>query len=136
MNNEFSNIADKKYRMTRQRNVILEELRRVRTHPSADEVYEMVRHRIPHISLGTVYRNLEILSDNGYATRLDMCGTQMRFDGNAQNHYHTRCAKCGKVDDLPIEPIPEITDVIKSLSDYKILDYRLEFLGICSSCEG
>jgi Fur family ferric uptake transcriptional regulator len=121
--------------MTRQRRVILEELRKVKTHPTADEVYEMVRLRIPHISLGTVYRNLEILSQNGYAMQLDMCGSQMRFDGNAQNHYHTRCTKCGKIDDLPIEPIHEIENLIKSLSDYNIHDYRLEFLGICSSCE-
>ncbi|MHB1458080.1 MAG: Fur family transcriptional regulator [Armatimonadota bacterium] len=135
MNNEFSNVSDKKNRMTRQRRVILEELRKVQTHPSADEVYEMVRHRIPHISLGTVYRNLEILSDNGFAMRLEMCGTQMRFDGNAENHYHTRCTKCGRVDDLHIEPIAEIADVIESLPDKTIYDYRLEFLGICSLCE-
>lgn len=135
MNNEFPKVNGMKYRMTRQRRVILEELRKVQTHPSADEVYEMVRHRIPHISLGTVYRNLEILSENGYAIRLDMCGTQMRFDGNPQNHYHSRCTKCGRVSDVSIEPIIEIEDAVKSLSEFNIHDYRLEFLGICSSCE-
>ena len=52
-------------RMTRQRKVILEELCKVDTHPSADEVYALVRKRLPRISLGTVYRNLEILAESG-----------------------------------------------------------------------
>ncbi|MGE5577510.1 MAG: Fur family transcriptional regulator, partial [Syntrophothermus sp.] len=51
--------------MTRQRQIILEELKNVTTHPTADEVYEMVRRRLPRISLGTVYRNLELLAEEG-----------------------------------------------------------------------
>ena len=58
--------------MTRQRQIILEELRKVVTHPSADEVYEMVRKRLPRISLGTIYRNLEILSENGDIQKLEL----------------------------------------------------------------
>jgi len=60
-------IKEKKqlFRMTRQRRIILEELRKVDSHPTADEVYEMVRRQLPRISLGTVYRNLEILSREG-----------------------------------------------------------------------
>jgi Fur family ferric uptake transcriptional regulator len=57
--------------MTRQRRVILEELRKVNTHPSADEIYEIVRKRLPRISLGTVYRNLEILSESGDIQKLE-----------------------------------------------------------------
>jgi Fur family ferric uptake transcriptional regulator len=67
--------------MTRQRKVILEELRNVDTHPSADEIYEMVRKRLPHISLGTVYRNLEILSETGAIQKLELGCAQKKFDG-------------------------------------------------------
>ena len=88
-------------RMTRQRNVILEELRKVDTHPSADEVYDMVRRRLPRISLGTVYRNLEILSQNGRIQKLEIGGTQKRFDGNPANHYHLRCIHCDRLADAP-----------------------------------
>ena len=88
-------------RMTRQRKVILEELRKVDTHPSADEVYEMVRKRIPRISLGTVYRNLEILSERGDIQKLELGCTLKRFDGVPENHYHIRCVDCGRVVDAP-----------------------------------
>ena len=74
-------------RMTQQRQVILEELRNVNTHPSADEIYEMVRKRLPRISLGTVYRNLEILCASGEIQKLEAGGSIKRFDGNPRNHY-------------------------------------------------
>lgn len=79
--------------MTRQRSVILEELRKVTTHPSADGIYEMVRKRLPRISLGTIYRNLEILFENGDIRRLDTGSHLRRFDGRAEDHYH--CAATG-----------------------------------------
>ena len=59
------------FRMTRQRGIILEELRKINTHPSADEIYERVRKHLPRISLGTVYRNLEILSELGEIQKLE-----------------------------------------------------------------
>ena len=71
-------------RMTRQRRVILEELRKVNNHPSAYEIYEFVRKRLPRISLGTVYRNLEILSESGDIQKLEPGCSLKRFDGN----YH------------------------------------------------
>ena len=85
-------------RMTRQREVILEELRKVNTHPSADEVYEMVRKRLPRISLGTVYRNLEILSESGDIQKLEPGCTLKRFDGNPSEHSHIRCIRCDRIE--------------------------------------
>ncbi|MDR2745258.1 MAG: transcriptional repressor, partial [Desulfovibrio sp.] len=76
--------------MTRQRSVILEELRKVDTHPTADELYTIVRVRLPHISLGTVYRNLEYLVAAGEIARLESAGTSMRFDGDVSGHQHVR----------------------------------------------
>ncbi|MHB0886048.1 MAG: Fur family transcriptional regulator [Bacillota bacterium] len=124
-------------RMTRQRQIILEELRKVTSHPTADEVYEMVRKRMPHISLGTVYRNLELLSGVGEIQTLELAGTQKRFDGNPANHYHARCLKCGRVTDLdlPVKALNGLEDVIAEASGFKVVGHRLKFLGLCPRCQ-
>lgn len=120
--------------MTQQRQVILEELRKVTTHPTADEVCQTVRQRMPHISLGTVYRNLEILAANGLIQKLELTGHQMRFDGNADYHHHVRCCNCGRVADLPAKPIGVPLGEIQLMTDFAITGYRVEFLGLCPEC--
>ena len=123
------------FRMTKQRKVILEELKKVTSHPTADEVYEMVRKRLPRISLGTVYRNLEILSQLGLIQKLEAGGVQKRFDGNPQNHYHFRCLCCGRVEDFSFEPISALEKVVSNRGDYEIMGHRLEFIGLCPRCK-
>ena len=126
--------SNQKYRMTNQRQVILEEIQKVNTHPTADEVYEMVRRRLPRISLGTVYRNLEILSTRGLIQKVGPLSSQMRFDGITKNHYHLRCIYCGKVEDAPIETVDKLENAIREKSDYSIIGHKLEFIGICPEC--
>jgi len=123
-----------KYRITHQRRVILEEIRKEDIHPTADEVYEMVRKRLPRISLGTVYRNLEILATCGLIQKIGPVSTQMRFDGNPCNHYHIRCIHCGRVDNAPVDLVDNIEKEVRQKIDYTILGHRLEFLGICPAC--
>jgi Fur family ferric uptake transcriptional regulator len=120
--------------MTHQREVILEEIRKVNTHPTADEVYTMVRKRLPRISMGTVYRNLEILSTLGLIQKVGPVTSQMRFDGNTRVHYHIRCLRCGRLGDAPMEPVSNIEDPVRGATDYAILGHRLEFVGICPLC--
>ena len=120
--------------MTRQRMIILEELRKVNTHPSADEVYEMVRKRLPRISLGTVYRNLELLSKTGEIQKLELGSTLKRFDGNPYDHYHIRCIQCDRVVDAHIDSGLNFDDVISKTSDFKIIGHKLEFIGLCPEC--
>jgi len=122
--------------MTRQREVILEELRKVNTHPSADEVYEMVRRRLPRISLGTVYRNLEILSEAGDIQKLEPGCTLKRFDGNPSEHSHIRCIRCDRIADMPMVPGLEFDLKKVHATDFKILGHRLEFIGVCPQCLG
>ncbi len=122
-------------RITKQRQLILDELCSVTSHPTADELYQMVRKRLPKISLGTVYRNLEILSDCGIIQKLDIGGTQKRFDGNASTHYHVRCSRCGRVDDLSIPPDFNVEKTASRLTRFKILRHRLEFTGLCPDCQ-
>ncbi|WP_457572020.1 Fur family transcriptional regulator [Desulfovulcanus sp.] len=120
-------------RLTRQRKVILEALRGVTTHPTADEVYDMVRKNLPKISLGTVYRNLEILSEMGLIQKLEIAGQQKRFDGNPEPHYHIRCIDCGRVCDVDFELDIDIKQ--KTISGFLVQGYRVEFFGICPDCQ-
>jgi len=123
-----------KLRMTRQRKVILEELRKVDTHPSADEVYEMVRKHLPRISLGTVYRNLEILSESGEIQKIELGCSSKRFDGIAENHYHIRCIDCDRLIDTPADFDVAVNHNLKNAIDFKIIGHKLEFIGICPDC--
>ena len=120
--------------MTQQRRVILEELRNVNTHPSADEVYAMVRKRLPRVSLGTIYRNLEILSTSGEIRRIDSGGNLKRFDGKAGDHYHIRCLRCDRLVDAFIELGLDIDKQLKGATDFLVFGHRLEFVGLCPHC--
>jgi Fur family ferric uptake transcriptional regulator len=126
--------SNQRYRTSNQRRVILEEIKKVNTHPTADEVYEIVRRRLPRISLGTVYRNLEVLSTCGLIQKIGPISNQMRFDGNTSNHYHIRCVYCGRVEDAPIETVEEIENRIREETDYTIIGHTLEFVGVCPEC--
>lgn len=124
------------FRMTCQRQVILEELKKAKTHPTADQVYELVRQRLPRISLGTVYRNLENLFEQGLIQKLDLAGTPRRFDGEVGNHYHVRCLKCGRVEDVALEAelISALAEARHGGTEYQITGHRLEFTGFCPQC--
>lgn len=120
--------------MTGRRKMILELLRNTSQHPTAGEVYQMVRERMPHISLGTVYRNLEILREAGMIQELEGAGRQKRFDANINNHYHVRCISCSRVEDLPVGIFAGIEEGIDGMSDFDIVGHRLEYLGVCRGC--
>lgn len=127
-------LEDTSLRMTKQRQVILEELRSVTSHPTADDMYDMVRRRLPNVSLGTVYRNLEILAESGVVQKIDIGGTKKRFDGNVDLHHHLRCTVCGRVDDAHIDTGVDLEAIAAMSTDYTILRHRLEFIGICPGC--
>ena len=122
------------HRNTRQRRVILEELRKLTSHPTAAELYEITRARLPKISLGTVYRNLELLTQMGMIQKLGLGAAEARFDGSIHPHDHVRCVHCGRVADANGMSLGPVKDQIESLGDYEILGYRLEFFGICPEC--
>lgn len=128
---------DRQQRLTRQRVVILEELKKVKSHPTAYDVYEMVRKRLPRISLGTVYRNLEHLASQGLVRRLDFGAGQRRFDADMDDHTHIRCISCGRVQDVPLNRSANITtmyEIVHRHTGYDVLDCELDFQGICPAC--
>lgn len=124
-----------KTRMTNQRRVILEELRKVDTHPTVDELYAIVKARMPHISLGTVYRNLDLLAETGEILRLDSAGSMRRFDGRMEPHRHVRCRVCGKVGDVFIDSHegPALDSI--SVPGFSVTAARVEYDGICDECK-
>jgi Fe2+ or Zn2+ uptake regulation protein len=128
-------IRQQGYRMTRQRAVVLEELTRTREHPKADEIYQMVRRRLPHISFGTVYRCLKLLQELGLVRELNFGKCFSRFEASSENHQHFTCTRCCKVYDiderLPV-PAPSVEVGGKKV---KITGFRLEFYGVCRDCQ-
>lgn len=127
-------LQPKNTRMTRQRKVILEELLKQNTHPSADEIYQMVRRRMPRISLGTVYRNLEVLASMGKIQKLELSGALKRYDWNTKKHYHIRCLHCDRVDDAPIAPLNQLENDLYGATVFEIIGHNLEFTGLCPDC--
>ncbi|MDD2465801.1 MAG: transcriptional repressor [Desulfobulbus sp.] len=122
-------------RLTTQRQIILEELSKVKTHPTASELYDMVRKRLPRIGLGTVYRNLELMAESGMILKIEVGGTQKRFDATTDEHYHIRCSMCGKVDDIDVPVVKELVAQATTSSSYLIQGHHVEFTGICGDCQ-
>jgi Fur family transcriptional regulator, ferric uptake regulator len=122
-------------RNTRQRQVILEELRKLKMHPTAASLYGIVRERLPSISLGTVYRNLEMLCAAGLVQKLEFGGAEARYDGTVARHDHIRCVQCGRLEDVGGPPLDLPGDHANDLGGYKILGHRFEYFGICAACQ-
>lgn len=124
-----------KLRNTAQRSMILSVLRSMKTHPTADELYEKVRATMPRISLGTVYRNLMMLAELGVVRKLETAGKQMRFDADLSPHVHIRCTSCGRVDDIWADPISlQKHEKDIDFRGYKVTGYSLEYEGLCPDC--
>ncbi|MFC1912637.1 transcriptional repressor [Chloroflexota bacterium] len=121
-------------RKSKQKEVVLEVVKKAHSHPTANWVYEQVKQAIPNISLGTVYRNLKSLKQEGEIQELNFNGAMSRFDGITRNHYHFRCERCGCIFDLD-EPVDEtLNDRIVQRTDFEVVDHHLEFYGQCQDC--
>ena len=136
----MSSVLDLKrnYRMTHQRRVILEAVKSSGDHPTADEIYEKVRKTLPRVSMGTVYRNLDILSSTGVIKKLEPDHPQMRFDWETADHYHITCVRCGRIEDIPVassdNPLESLENALGNLTKYGIFGHKLEFVGLCRRC--
>jgi Fe2+ or Zn2+ uptake regulation protein len=121
-------------RRSKQKDSILRLVKETNSHPTAEWIYEQVKKEIPHISLGTVYRNLKLLKQEGEISELGLSGT-LRFDGKTENHYHFRCVKCGHILDVD-EPVhKEIDEQVANRKGLKISYHVLEFRGLCRDCQ-
>jgi Fe2+ or Zn2+ uptake regulation protein len=110
-------------------------LRGTYSHPTADQIYDDVRKKIPNISKGTVYRNLKVLQEMELISELNFNGTVSRFEAKQESHYHFRCEKCGQVFDID-EPVDrELERKVALRTGFKILHHQLEFRGLCHDCQ-
>ena len=126
----------KAMRMTKQKKVILDILRNTKSHPSADWVYEQARRLVSDISLGTVYRNLNVLRDMGEISELNYGSTYSRYDGNAINHYHFFCEKCNNLFDVTIPVYEGLDKMVQETTGFEVKQHRMEFYGVCNECRG
>jgi len=121
-------------RNTRQREIMLQELQKLTTHPTAVGLYRIVARRLPKISLGTVYRNLDLLARTGVIQKLEFGSEEARFDGNTTPHDHIRCVKCGRVDDIAPQQLDLSGGAKDDFHGYSVLVRRVEFFGVCPQC--
>ena len=118
-------------RFSRQREEIYQAVYASRQHPTAEMVYQQLKPDMPKLSLGTVYRNLRQMAEEGRLLQLD--GPVIRFDGNTVSHTHFRCTECGCVLDLDV-PYDCALDRAADQSGCKISKHDLMFSGICPNC--
>jgi Fe2+ or Zn2+ uptake regulation protein len=118
-----------------QRDAILNDLRSLKTHPTAEDLYKRLRPRMPKISIGTVYRNLEQLSVAGIIRKLELSDRLRRFDGDLSPHFHRRCCSCGAVSDVPAERLDALFgELAAAAARHSCSGYHVEFTGVCGEC--
>jgi len=127
----------KTLKYSRQREAIMNYLAKTKEHPTADTIYMNIRETYPNISLGTVYRNLNLLVEQGEIIKFS-CGDGCdRFDGNADPHYHFVCKRCSNVYDLDmkIDSLNHINLIANAGFDGEVLGHSTIFYGYCPICK-
>lgn len=122
-------------RNSKQRDTILKIVRESDDHPTADMVYTRARMQIDNISLGTVYRNLNLLSEQGLIKKFKIVGDNERFDKTVIMHSHFVCKSCGKVIDIMEDSMKGFIDELSKKTDSQIERYEVSLLGTCSHCQ-
>jgi len=123
----------KSSRKTRQLEVIWETIKDDKSHPTADQIYERVRKKLPNISLGTVYRNLQKLV-NDQKLQVLMRGRAQHFDPLVERHQHFICESCGRVYDVLIDKQKDIKPAKLPHEGFKVTSHQLAFYGTCKHC--
>jgi Fe2+ or Zn2+ uptake regulation protein len=123
-------------RMTHQREAILALLREDKSHPTAEEIHRRVQAHIPRISLGTVYRNLQVLVEEGCVVRLPADVGSHRYDGDVTHHHHALCRECGRIVDVYEDPGASMVRRAEKATGFRIEAFRIEFIGLCGECSG
>lgn len=119
---------------SRQREIIYDQVMKYPIHPTAEEVYRALKNDNPNLSLGTVYRNLNQLSEAGMLLKIPIADGSDRFDGRTDCHYHMICEKCRRVFDVELDCLNGIPETVKERSGHKITRVTLNLKGICAEC--
>ena len=120
--------------VTIQRRAVFEELQVRRDHPTADQVYDALHERLPGLSRTTVYRVLETLVEMGAARKVLHVGAVARFDPVTHRHHHLMCERCGRLQDLEDDEVPELKLPERRRTGFRVTDYSICFSGLCNAC--
>ncbi len=117
--------------MTRQRRMIYNIIQNSPEHMTAEQIYRKAKAEMPSIAMGTVYRNLGLMSDCGEVLRIEMPGQPDRFDKTVSPHHHCICVECGCVSDIPI---PDLTPLLEQAAGVPVEGYDLTVHILCDAC--
>jgi Fur family peroxide stress response transcriptional regulator len=127
-------LRQKGYKATPQRIAICRFALQSRDHPTAQRIYEEVRKVHPTVSLATVYKTLQILTEHGLIQELDLPETQARFDSNVEPHINMVCVRCGNIQDRNDPAARKMVAVITVKAGFTLKGQRLDVYGICKTC--
>ena len=120
---------------SRQRDLILKALRENVVHPTADFIYTVLKEKEPNLSLATVYRNLNLLANEGIIRKIEGLDGVAHFDHNTHNHYHFICSKCNKVYDVPYDIAPDLAEKVLAATGKAAESCEITFKGLCCDCK-
>lgn len=126
--------ASPSIKYSRQREMILKQVKNFPVHPTADEVYTALKKENPELSLGTVYRNLNLLSELGMLRKIHIDNAKERYDARTDKHSHLLCTVCNKVFDITDETLDGIEERISEKYGYIVEDVSLNLKGKCAEC--
>ncbi len=120
---------------SRQRELILETIRQSPIHPTAEEIYSRAKEKMPSLSLGTVYRNLALLSELGMIGKLEASGNHsVHYDGRNDEHCHLVCTKCGSINDIELDTLPTIDSAVARKTGFIVTEHEIVLKGTCAAC--
>ncbi len=130
-------LRDNGHKITPQRMAIVEILAKSEGHPSVENIHDRIKKDFPTMSLATVYRNILLIKSLGEVLELGFPDGSNRYDGNKPiPHPHVICVKCKKIVDADLESLDEMKKEVALETNFKILNHRLDFFGICGNCMG
>jgi Fur family transcriptional regulator, peroxide stress response regulator len=121
-------------RTSKQKEAIIRVIKETCTHPDAEWIYERVKREIPNISLGTVYRNLKNLKEEGVIKEVCVSGEMSHYDGKTNGHYHFRCDRCGLIVDLDESFDRAIEERVARKTGFKVTHHTMNLGGLCLKC--
>ncbi|MEG1427630.1 MAG: transcriptional repressor [Oscillospiraceae bacterium] len=121
-------------RYSRQRELIEKAVKAQVVHPTADDIYAILKTANENISLGTIYRNLNLLAQTGVIKKLSMPSGSDRFDGELYEHYHVLCTECGQLFDVPLVTMTELDASIQEQTGVTPVSHQILIMGICTKC--
>lgn len=122
-------------KFSKQRKLILDTIIESDIHPTADYIYNQLKKDNPSLSLGTVYRNLSQLIDNGFISKVSMPNQPDRFDKNVNSHAHLICDSCCEIYDLESDTIDKFVTSVSEEENISITSYDIIFNGTCRNCK-